>query len=270
MRALVMAILLPWVVLGAQRSAAVHLDTAGLGQRIEFEQHLDRRVPTELVFGDENGRTVHIADYLGNTPVALVFSYFGCSNMCPTVIRNLAERLVQASGGTVSKLQIVVVSIDPLDSPALAALSKRKYLAGDLLPGRAEHWHFLTGAKAAIDPLAEAVGFHYQYDDGSRQYAHPAGFALLTPEGRIARYFFGFDFTANELSHAIDEAAARRIATPLQRLLLVCFHYDPVSGPYNATITTTLQGLGLALLAAVFAVGRKLRWRVPGAANSGR
>jgi len=268
MKAMAIAILLLWTMGSAQRGEATQIDTDGPGRRIDFEQHLDRRVPSDLFFRDESNHPVRIADYLGSTPVALVFAYFGCSNMCPTVIHNLAERLLQTSGTTGGKVQIVVVSINPLDSPALAALSRRKYLAGDLPLGRADHWHFLTGTKAAIEPLADAVGFRYQYDEKSHQYAHPAGFVLLTPGGRIASYFFGFDFTSDQLAHAIDEAAARRIATPLQRLLLVCFHYDPLSGPYNATITATLQGLAISLLAAVVAVGRRLRWRAP--VNPGR
>ncbi len=268
MRTVAAALLALCALLGPERGAAAPAD--GYADRVGFDQHLDRRVPAELAFRDENGRATRLEDYLGLAPVGLVFSYYGCSNLCPTVIGNLAARLARTSGATANKMQVVVVSIDPLDSPALAALAKRKYLERGLAAGGAERWHFLSGAQPDIARLADAVGFRYAYDEASHQYAHPAGFALLTPDGRIARYFFGFDFSAEELAHAIDEAGARRIASPIQRLLQICFHYDLVSGRYSAVISAALQGLSIVLLLGAFALVGRARWRAHRSATPGR
>src|ERR1019366_4571882 len=150
---------------------------------------------------------------------------------------NLAQRLAQTSGAAADQAQMLVVSIDPLDSPAVADRAKHKFLDNLLSP-----------APADIARLTETVGFSYGYDQATHQYAHPAGFVLITPEGKIARYFFGFDFTANELGHAFDQAAARRITSPIERLLLVCFHYDLTSGPYSALIVEVLRVASIVML----------------------
>jgi protein SCO1/2 len=161
---------------------------------------------------------------------------------------------------------MLVVSIDPLDSPAVADRAKHKFLDNLLSPARAERWHFLSGAPADIARLTESVGFSYGYDQATHQYAHPAGFVLITPEGKIARYFFGFDFTANELGHAFDQAAARRIASPIERLLLVCFHYDLTSGPYSALIVEVLRVASIVMLLGLLA----LAWILLGRARRRR
>jgi len=234
---------------------------------VDFEQHLDRSLPGELRFRDEQGSTVRIGDYLGQGPLGLVFSYYGCTNLCPAQIRNLAQHLAQAPGEAARQAQVLVVSIDPLDSPALAQQAKHKFLDGLLAPERAQRWHFLSGAQDDIARLAESAGFRYGYDEKSHQYAHPDGFALLTPAGRFARYFFGFDFTADELGQAFDQAGAQRIAfAPIQRLLLVCFHFDVADGRYSALILDVLRIAALfmvtvllGLAAGLLRRGRRIR-----------
>ncbi|MDD5328612.1 MAG: SCO family protein [Sulfuricella sp.] len=221
-----------------------------LARRAGFEQHLNRAIPAELRFRDEAGRSVRLADYLGAAPAVLVFSYYGCANLCPTVIGNLAGRLGAITLPAAENPQVVVVSIDPADSPALAARMKARFIGR---PGAAR-LHLLTGDAASIARLADAAGFRYAYDTATHQYAHPAGIVLLTPQGRIARYLFGFDFTPGQLARALHEAAAQRIASPAERLLLLCFHYDPATGRYSATVLSVLQGLALALLAGLIAM----------------
>jgi len=215
---------------------------------------LDRNLPTEPQFRDERGDTVRLGDYFGAGPVGLMFSYYGCSNLCPMQIRNLAQRLAQTSAGAAERAQILVVSIDPLDSPVSAAQAKHKYLDNLLPAAGAERWHFLSGAPADIARLTESVGFSYGYDPKTHQYAHPAGFVLITPAGRIARYFFGFDFTADELRRAFDQAAAHRIASPIARLLMVCFHYDLASAPYSALIIEVLRVASVVMLLGLLAL----------------
>jgi protein SCO1 len=246
------------LVLAAPLPAAPPTAGGDLGRGIagsaDFVQHLDRSLPAELQFHDERGSTVRLVDFFGTVPLGLVFSYYGCSNICPTQIRNLAQRLAQTSGGAAQQAQMLVVSIDPTDSPVSAARAKHKFL-DDLPPAaRAERWHFLSGAPADIARLTESVGFSYGYDEKTHQYAHPAGFVLITPAGKIARYFFGFDFTAGELGRAIDQAAAQRIASPIARLLMVCFHYDLASAPYSALIIEVLRAASVVMLLGALAL----------------
>jgi len=242
------------LLLATTPAGSTDLDRRGFTGTVDFAQHVGRSLPAELKFRDERGNAVRLGDYFGTSPVGLVFAYFGCSNLCPLQIRNLAQRLAQTSGGAAEQAQMLVVSIDPLDSPALADRAKRKYL--DDLPRavRAERWHFLSGAPADIARLTESAGFSYGYDPATHQYAHSAGFALITPEGKIARYFFGFDFTADELGRAFDQAAAQRIASPIERLLLVCFHYDLASAPYSALIIEVLRVASTVMLLGVLAL----------------
>jgi protein SCO1/2 len=220
----------------------------------DFSQHLGRSLPVELRFRDERGATVRLGDYLGTSPLGLVFAYFTCSNLCPMQIRNLAQRLAQTSDTTAQQAPILVVSIDPLDTPVSADRAKHKFL-DDLLPAvRTERWHFLSGAPDDIARLSETVGFRYGYDPATQQYAHPAGFTVITPEGKIARYFFGFGFTAGELASAFDQAAKKRIASPIGRLLLVCFHYDVRSAPHSALIIEVLRAASVLMLLGIAAL----------------
>jgi protein SCO1 len=240
--AMTAALILPLaLLLAAAPAGGAGLERRGFTGSVDFVQHVGRSLPAELEFRNERGDTVRLGDYFGTNPVGLVFAYFGCSNLCPMQIRNLGERLAKASGAAAQQAQMLVVSIDPLDSPASAERAKHKYLDGLPRAVGLQRWHFLSGAPADIARLAESVGFSYGFDPATRQYAHAAGFVLVTPEGKIARYFFGFDFTAADLGSAFEQAAAHRIASPIERLLLVCFHYDLASAPYSTLIIEALR-----------------------------
>jgi protein SCO1/2 len=254
MKTLSFAIMAVALLLATAPAASTDLGRRAFTGTVDFTQQLDRGLPTGLRFRDEHGNAVRLDDYLGTSPLGLVFSYYGCSNLCPTQIRNLAQRWSHTSGAAAEQAQMLVVSIDPLDSPATANPAKHKFLDNVLSAERAERWHFLTGEPGDITRLTQSVGFSYGYDRATHQYAHPAGFVLITPEGKIARYFFGFDFTANELQHAFDQAAARRIASPIERLLLVCFHYDLTSGPYSALIVQALRVASIVMLLGLLAL----------------
>ncbi len=252
-------------ILLALTAAATRAETADLGRpgfagSADFVQHLGHALPAGLKFHDERDTVVRLGDYLGTAPIGLIFSYYRCTNLCPMQIRNLAQRLVQTSGGA-ADAQILVVSIDPLDTPSLAAFAKHKFLDDLLLPARAERWHFLSGAPAEIAGLADALGYSYGYDEATHQFAHPAGFALITADGKIARYFFGFDYTAADLGSAFDQAAAQHIASPIARLLLVCFHYDLATGRYSGLIMTVLRAASTIMLLGVLALAWNLMRR---------
>lgn len=259
MRAWAPALLAAGFALAAQPATASLAADASYADQVGFDQHPDRLLPLQLDFRDERGERVRLADYLGATPAALVFAYYNCSNLCPTVIHHLAQRLAGASGPAARSLPVVVVSIDPHDSPAQAAQMKAG-AEGGALPG-AERWHFLTGEQSAIAELTGAAGFRYAYEPATRQYAHAAGYILLTPQGRIARYFFGFGFTSSQLEQSIDEAAALRISTPVERLLLLCFHYDPLIGRHSGTVMAALRGVSAAALLGLLAFGLVRRER---------
>lgn len=240
--------------------ALAHATADDLVQRVGFDQHLDRVVPLGLIFLDDDNHAVRLADYFGSVPVVLAFSYYGCSNLCPTVIGNLADGLRRSGLQPGTQYRVVIVSIDPGDSPSLAARSKAAYFRLDASDNPGRGWHLLTGSGDTIAALTGAAGFRYVYDAATHQYAHPAGVMLLTPGGRIARYFFGFDFTAPQLRQAIEDASEERVASPAARLLLLCFHFDP-AGKYSATVLQALRWIALAMLAVVlaWAAGRRRR-----------
>lgn len=256
------------LVSAAQLAASADPARAGVAGIVDFAQHQGRTLPAELKFRDERGNAVRLGDYLGTGPLGLVFSYYSCSNLCPMQIRNLAARLIHTSGAAADRAQILVVSIDPLDSPALAGQAKHKFLDNVLPPERVQRWHFLSGAPEQIARLTDSVGFAYRYDEATRQYAHPAGFTLITPEGKIARYFFGFDFTSDELGKALEQAGAHQIASPIERLLLVCFHYDVLNGRYSAVILNVLRVASIAMFLAVLALASIWRARRPRVSGS--
>jgi protein SCO1/2 len=175
------------------------------------------------------------------------------------MITNLVGQLAAASAGNLVRPEVIVLSINPDDSVSLAAQKKVAYLGARAVP--IDDWHFLIGDPPSIGQLAQEVGLQYVYDSASRQYAHPGGIVLLTPQGKIASYLFGFDFTSAQLAHELSDAAAHRTASRLERVLLVCFHYSPLTGPHSAKILGVLQILsGLSLFAlAVFGLVRLVR-----------
>jgi protein SCO1/2 len=226
-----------------------------LASNAGFTQRLGDVIPGDLTFRDEQGQAVALRDFYGDLPVVLVFAWFGCSTLCPTVTSNLAHALAGA-GEPVDRYRVVVASIDPRDSPVDASEMKRRVLRDD--PGQSSAWHFLTGREPSIAALTDAAGFRYAYDDQTHQYAHPAGYVLLTPDGRISRYFLGFDFTPEEFHHALDNAGRRGVdSTPVERLLLLCFHFTP-AGRYSATVVAALRIASLALI--TLAIGAVL-WK---------
>lgn len=217
---------------------------------VAFEQKLNAAVPAELNFVDENGQRVTLGAYLGRTPVVLVLAYYDCPMLCSLVLNDLAARLREISLTPGEEFEVVIASIDPGETPELAKEKEEVYLAAYGRPETAGGWHFLTGEHEAIDRLADAVGFQYAYLPERDEYAHPSGVMVLTPEGRIARYFFGFDYPAKDLRLGIVEASREQIASPVDRLFLLCYAYDPVSGQYTLLVQNLMRlvGLGTALM----------------------
>jgi protein SCO1/2 len=219
---------------------------------IGFDQNIDQHVPLDTVFRDEAGRTVRLGDYFGERPVVMVFAYYDCPMLCTQVINGLATALNVMSLNPGEDFEIVTVSFNPHDTPATATTKKALYLERYHRPGAAAGWHFLTGDQPAIDRLTKAAGFRYAWDADTKQYAHPSGVVVLTPDGRLARYLFGIEYGPRDLRLGIIEASAGKVGTPVDSLLLYCYHYDPMTGRYGLII---MRAMRLAGVATVLALG---------------
>jgi protein SCO1/2 len=220
-------------------------------REIGFDQNLDRPVPLETAFRDETGATVRLGDYFGKRPVVLVFAYYDCPMLCTLVINGLASALDMLALEPGNDFEIVTVSFNPRDTPATAAAKKAGYVQRYKRAGAARGWHFLTGDQPSIDRLTMAAGFRYAWDAGTKQFAHPSGVIVLTPEGRLARYLFGIEYGPRDLRFALVEASAGKVGSPVDTLLLYCYHYDPMNGRYGLVIMRVIRLAGAATVLAL-------------------
>ncbi len=219
---------------------------------VGYDQRLGDRLPLDLPFTDETGRAVRIGDYFKSRPVVFAFAYYSCPMLCTVVLDDLASTLKAVGLAPGKDFDIVVASFDPRDTPGAAAETKNKVVSRFGDPATASAWHFLTGNEASIRRLTRAVGFRYQWDETTKQFAHAAGVVVLTPEGQISRYFYGIDYPPRDVRLGLVEAASRRIGTVSDRLLLFCFHYDPAVGKYSAATFNILRvSAALTLLGLV-------------------
>ena len=219
---------------------------------VGYDQNLGDKVPLHLAFRDEAGRAVKLGDYFGRRPVVMVFAYYRCPMLCDMVLHGLTGSLKALSFDAGQQYDVVVVSIDPKETTKLAAETKADTTSRYGRSGTEGGWHFLTGGQDAIQELTQAAGFRYSYDQERDQYAHAAGMMVLTPGGRISRYLFGIDFAPRDVRLALVESAEGKIGNLADKLLLYCFHYDPVYGKYSAM---TMNILRLAAAATVLGLG---------------
>jgi protein SCO1 len=227
---------------------------------VGIDQRLDAQVPLDLVFRDESGQPVALRQYFGNKPVILSLAYYECPMLCTLVLNGLASALKVLSFDVGNQFEVITVSFDPHDTPALAAAKKETILKEYGRPDAARGWHFLTGDAAAIAQLTTAVGFHYTALPEQHQFAHAAGIMVLTPRGKIARYFYGVEFAPRDLRLGLIEAAENRIGSPVDQLLLFCFHYDPATGKYGALAINSVRAGG-ALTVLALGTFLLVQWR---------
>jgi len=220
-------------------------------REIGFDQNLDRQVPLDTVFKDESGRSVKLGDYFGKRPVVMVFAYYDCPMLCTMVINGLSSALGVLSLNPGQDFEIVTVSFNPHDTPASATAKKAAYLERYRRPGSAEGWHFLTGDQPQIDRVTKAAGFRYVWDEQTKQYAHPSGVIVATPDGRLAKYLFGIEYGPRDLRLAIVEASQGKVGTAADALLLYCYHYDPMTGRYGLAIMRAVRIAGAATVLAI-------------------
>ena len=240
--------------------------TPGVLQEIGFDQHLGESVPLDLAFTDETGRDVRLADYFGKKPVVLSLVYYDCPMLCTLSLNGLAGALEVLSFVPGQQFEVVTVSFDPKETPALAAAKKKAYLARYHRPGAHAGWHFLTGSAESIAALTRAVGFRYVWDQATRQFAHPAGVVVLTPEAKISHYLFGVEYAPKDLRLALVAAAGGRIGGPADQLLLFCYRYDPQAGRFSASILNLVRLLGVltVLCLGAFILSASLKRRPAG------
>jgi protein SCO1/2 len=221
-------------------------------QNVGIEQRLDAAVPADLAFLDETGQAVRMGDYFGKKPLILDLVYYNCPMLCGESLAGLtgALRLVKFDAG--HEFDVIVVSFDPRETPEMAAAKKADFVKRYGRPGTAAGWHFLTGSARSIDALTKAVGFQYQYDARRNQFAHATAIMVLTPQGRISRYFYGVDFPPKDLRMGLVEASQEKIGNAVDQVLLYCYHYDPATGKYGAVIVNILR---LAAAATILILG---------------
>jgi protein SCO1/2 len=241
-----LAIAIAIAIAPARAQEVKDLRQTGLLKQVAFEQNLNAPLPLDTALRDESGRAVTLGDYFGKKPVVVLFVYFECPMLCKVELNGLVRNLRTLSLSAGREFDIVTVSIDPREDAKLASAKKRNYVKWYDRPGAEDGWHFLTGEEPAIRRLTGVAGFRYTYDARSDQYAHPAGLIVATPGGRISRYIYGVDFPANDLRLALVEASSGKIGSPVDRLLLTCFHYDPSTGRYNFAIMSVLRILATA------------------------
>jgi len=174
----------------------------------------------------------------------MVFAYYDCPMLCTQVINGLSTALGVLSLEPHTDFEIVTVSFNPKDTPRTAAAKKAVYLERYHHPGAAAGWHFLSGNAASIERLTTAAGFRYAWDEDTKQFAHPTGVIVLTPDGRLSRYLFGIEYGPRDLRLALVDASAGTVGTPVDALLLYCFHYDPMTGRYGLAIMRTIRIVG--------------------------
>jgi protein SCO1/2 len=245
MKTLLTVSILVTTISAAQSGLPSMLENVGIDQR------LNERIPLDLQFQDEAGAAVRIRDYFRGKPVVLSLVYYECPMLCTEVL-NGALRSFRAIPLDIGRdFEVLTVSIDPGETPELAARKKSQYLERYRRNGASHGWHFLTGGEREIKQLADAVGFRYTYDPKTRQFAHAAGVMVLTSAGVLSRYLYGVEYPAKDLRLSLVEASANKIGSPVDRILLFCFHYDPQTGKYSVAIMNVLRLGALATVASL-------------------
>jgi protein SCO1 len=218
---------------------------------VGIDQNLNAQIPIELTFKDETGQTVRLGQYFRQKPVVLALVYYECPMLCNMVLNGLSHSMEQISLDLSRDYEVVTVSFNPHETWQLAASKKANYVEKYQRKGAVEGWHFLTGQEDNIKKLADAAGFHYKYDPISKQFAHASGIMVLTPEGRIARYFYGIEYKPRDFRLGLVEASQHKIGSPVDVIMLFCYHYDPMTGKYGLVIMNVIRTLGSATVIAL-------------------
>jgi protein SCO1/2 len=247
----------------AQRMSPPILNQVGIDQR------LNDQLPLDVPFRDETGRTVMLREYFRGKPVLLSFAYYTCPMLCPMTLEGIEKVLRVVSLQLGKDFVAVNISINSKETPEVAAAKKADLLKDFTRPGAAENWHFLTGEVDSIQKVAQAAGYRYAYDSNTGQYIHASGIMVVTPEGKMSRYFYGIEFAGRDLQLGLVEASSGKIGSVADQVLLYCFHYDPQTGKYGLVIMNLIRLFGtatvLVLVSAVLICLRRERRQRPAA-----
>ena len=215
---------------------------------VGIEQHLNQQIPPELTFHDETGKTVSLGDYFGRKPLILNLVYYNCQMLCGEVLSGLTSTLRVLKFDVGREFDVITVSFDLRETPQIAAEKKKQYLERYGRKGAEQGWHFLTGQQDAITELTKAAGFQYEYDARTNQYAHTTAIMVLTPQGKIAQYYYGVEYAPKDLRLGLIEASQNKIGSLVDQVLLYCYHYNPATGKYGAVIMRVLRLAGMATI----------------------
>jgi len=210
-------------------------------KNVGIEQHLNDQIPSDLIFRDEAGKSVRLGDYFGGKPLILNLVYYQCPMLCGEVLSGLESALRVLKFDVGKEFDILTVSFDPRETPEMASAKKAEFLKRYGRAGAAEGWHFLTGPQSSITALAKAAGFDYEYDPKTGQFAHATAIMVLTPEGKIAQYYYGVEFAPKDLRLGLVQASQNKIGSVVDEVLLYCYHYNPDTGKYSAIVSRILK-----------------------------
>jgi protein SCO1/2 len=213
-------------------------------KQVGITQNLNVQIPANLAFRDETGQTVRIGDFFGKKPIVLSLVYFDCPALCTEVLNGELRTMKAISLDLGKDFEAVTVSFEPKDTSALAKAKRDVYAGQYGRPNAAPHWHFLTGEQSSIDELTNVAGFRYAYDSSIRQYAHAAAILILTPDGRIDRYFYGVQYPARDFRLGLVEASEGKIGTVTDQAMLFCYQYDPMTGKYGLIVMNVVRAAG--------------------------
>jgi protein SCO1 len=223
-------------------------------REVGIDQKLNEQLPLDLVFRNEQGEQVKLGNYFGKKPMIVSLVYYQCPMLCNQVLNGMVTAFKVMSFKAGEEFDVVTVSFDRRESPTLAAAKKKTYV--DYLPeakraGATSGWHFLTGDEASIKRITEAVGFRYHFDEATNQFAHASAIYVTTPQGKLARYFYGIEYSPKDLRLGLVEASENKIGSPVDQLLLYCYHYDPATGRYGAVVMNMIRLGGIVTLVAL-------------------
>lgn len=217
-------------------------------QEVGIEQKLNEQLPLDTKFVDENNQEVELKKYFNGKPVVIALVYYECPMLCNEVLNGLTRTLKPLSLVAGKEFEVVAISFNAKETPELARAKKETYLANYGRENAEKGWHFLTGSQESIDKVTNAVGFKYRWDEATKQFAHAGGIQVATAEGKLARYFYGIDYAPKEVQFGLMEASKDRIGTPVDQLMLYCFHYDPSTAKYGLAVMRVMRLGGLVTI----------------------
>jgi protein SCO1/2 len=217
-------------------------------KNVGIQQNLNTQMPADLQFTDDQGRSVRLGDYFGKKPLILNFVYYTCPMLCGEELSGLESALRMLKFDIGKEFDVITISFDPKDTPEAASKKKGIFLRRYKRPGSEQGWHFLVGKPDAIAAATKAAGFEYEYDEKTGQFAHTTAIMILTPQGKIAQYYYGIEYSPKDLRLGLVSASNEKIGNVVDEVLLYCYHYDPAKGKYSATILRVLRLGGVATM----------------------